>query len=689
MATKKNSQFELPKDIALSSAWKSYTSDEPVLRIPDIMEFTTSDEYLNKNILFPRQGTLLKMIFLQDELFTDYDYAVIDEWSKGFWLPEHPGNDGLIRYDGYDGCQPDILERIKINKADGRKWFREAVIVAGRRGSKGFIGGVAGAYVLWHYLARGDPQGYYEIEKNKVLSALVFAGKLAQARDNQWKDLTDTIQSAPCFAPYISRPQTNRLTVFAPHDKVRIAERERAGIKSENDMASFSIEAKESTPMAGRGIAAFLEYFDEMALITAATASAPAEVVYEGATPALGQFKKDGFIYAGSSPWQMSGQFYENWQQSLQLEVKKDEEGNIISQRPVYADKIMIQLPSWAIYKDWEIAHTIKMRRGFKAYYPTKTGPMCESDEELDRLKRANPETFRVEREARWAASMDAYFNPDMIRNSFQDWHGPILQQESGLISIDYACHGDPSKVGANFGFALAHIAGYDEIGLPHVVFDRVHHWEPGSFEDLMIDYGEIEDYFKNIMDKFWPVSVTFDQFNSVHLIQRLQQHARDKHYPKGVNIYEQTSTKALNWSMAENFKAALNYGLLHFPYYQQLELEMMFLEDKGNMRVDHPSSGPVQTKDVFDACANVTWGLIGNELSAYIGRQLGDFGITGAMQGGQRPFESKMTSHDEQIFSQMAGLVKRGGSSYSGGYNSPARSMQRKAPARSPWDRR
>jgi len=34
--------------------------------------------------LYPRQQTLYRLIFLETELMTDYDLAVIEEWRQGF-----------------------------------------------------------------------------------------------------------------------------------------------------------------------------------------------------------------------------------------------------------------------------------------------------------------------------------------------------------------------------------------------------------------------------------------------------------------------------------------------------------------------------------------------------------------------------------------------------------------------------
>jgi hypothetical protein len=642
------------------------------LRVPDIMEFVFSDRYLNRPVLFPRQGTLLKCIFLQDELLTQYDYDVIGEWSNGFHLPEHAGTNGNMRYQGTWGVQPDLLERIKFLKAQGRNWFREVIMVLGRRGSKGFLGGIAGAYVLWHYLAKGDPQGHYGIDRDKRIAAVVFSTKFAKARDEQWQDLVNVILGAPTFSDFLSNPQKEKLTIYAPHDLVRIKERESRGIKVDLDMASLEVLPRESTQMSGRGPTAAVIYFDEMSFIDKSSgASASADQVYESASPSLDQFGQDAFLWEGSSPWEQTGQFYTNWEHALEVEVD--------THLPVYPEMFMAQLTSWDPYKDWEKAHTIKIVPGKKRTFPQKDRGVQMYDENMQRLERANPETFAVERRSHWSSSANAYLNPRRIEDMFGLYNGsPLEQQTEGKWNIAYVGHGDPSKVNDNFGFALGHTEGPDENGMMHVVFDKIHFWRPGDFidNDRQIDYLEISEYFKHeVIDPFIPQLITFDQFGSVEMIQRLRSYVRTKGFAKGVEIHERTSTKPVNWKMAEAFKAALNMGLLHAPWHEQAELELKFLQDMGNQRVDHQTTGSVQSKDVADAMFNVVYSTIGNQMAAFLGEEFAAFPLTGAMQGGQRPFQA-MDGEDNGVFSGFSQFNKARGARTSN--SSPVRSLDR-----------
>ena len=69
----------------------------------------SSDRYLNRASIYPRQATLLKCIFLQDELFTQYDYDILGEWADGFRLREADPDATTTRFEGDWGISPDVL----------------------------------------------------------------------------------------------------------------------------------------------------------------------------------------------------------------------------------------------------------------------------------------------------------------------------------------------------------------------------------------------------------------------------------------------------------------------------------------------------------------------------------------------------------------------------------------------------
>lgn len=639
------------------------------LPVPDPVTFVMSPQYLDRANMYPRQATLLKIIFLRYDLLTDYDHRVIDEWEESF---RQSGNNGIV---------PGVRDRMIKLRDEGRSWFRETLLVMGRRAGKGHISGLSMAYVLWNYMAKGDPQKYYGVDRDKKLVAMVFAGKRDQAKATVWQDAVNYITGSVCFAPYIRAPlQAEKLSIYAPNDFLRMKKRAEQGMNPDDiNMATFELVPKESTLMAGRGPTSFCQAYDEMAHVVASGANRAAEDVYAAATPSLDQFGKDAFIIEPSSPWQMLGQFYVNYCNSLLMDDEDE---------PVYPEMLMVQLASWEIYEDWEIAHTIPVfPEGFTGdlgeyegqptmYFGQLRGAIQTYDDQMVRLEQSNPETFKVERRSHFAVALDAYLNESKVRQIFAPWDGrqdfygqPQLgMQEKGRLDLDYKAHGDPSKSNANFGLAIAHAEPGPDDRL-HVVFDKIHHFAPMDFTDHIVDYDMVEDWiWDNILRPFMPTEMTFDQFNSAQVIQRLAKRSRKSGLPKTTQVYEKTATRQHNWKRAEIFKTAVNMGWVHAPYYEQAELELRFLQEKNGV-VDHPDSGPVQTKDVADAMMECVMSLIGDQIVS-MRKELGSMRPQGAMQGGVEPFPGMSRADDmsnrpmtqNQVFQQLGGFGRARG---------------------------
>lgn len=640
------------------------------LPVPDPITFVISPEYLDRPNMYPRQATLLKVIFLRDDLFTEYDHHVLDEWENSF---KESGNNGIV---------PGVRERIRYLRERGHKWFRETLLVMGRRAGKGHVSGLSMAYVMWNYMAKGDPQKYYGVDRDKKLVAMVFAGKRDQAKATVWQDAVNYITGSNCFAPYIRAPlQAEKLSIYAPNDFLRMKKRAEQGMNPDDiNMATFELVPKESTLMAGRGPTSFCQAWDEMAHVVASGANRSAEEVYAAAKPSLDQFGKDAFIIEPSSPWQMLGQFYVNYCNCLLI----DEDTGL----PVYPEMLMIQLASWDIYKDWEIAHEIEIFppdfMGDLDEYADGNRPRFEPlrsaiqtyDDLMAREEQSNPETFKVERRSHFAVALDAYLNEAKVKQIFAPWDGrqphyggPMLgMQIRGRLDLDYKAHGDPSKSNANFGLAIAHAEPGPDNRL-HVVFDKIHHFEPKDFTDHIIDYDLVEEWiWDNFLEPFMPQEMTFDQFNSAQVIGRLAKRSRAAQLPKVTQVYEKTATRQHNWKRAEIFKSAVNMGWVHAPFYEQAELELRFLQEKNGV-VDHPESGPVQTKDVADAMMECVMALIGDQIVS-LRAELGAMRPHGAMQGGMEPFPGMSKNDDfsnkprtaDQVFQQLGGFGRSRG---------------------------
>ena len=196
------------------------------------------------------------------------------------------------------------MDRIAINKAQGRPYFREIVNITGRRGGKGHIGGILGAYLNWKLIMLDDPQYHYNIDKSKDLYLFCVATNIEQAAKYQFADLSNAILNAPCFQPYIADAKERFIALRTPADVRRIAAFEARGVRPSRLIASVRNMAVTSNSKASRGAAAFGVMFDEFAHMLVGTGGArTSEEVYNAITPALDQMGLDGMIYVPTSPF--------------------------------------------------------------------------------------------------------------------------------------------------------------------------------------------------------------------------------------------------------------------------------------------------------------------------------------------------------------------------------------------------
>jgi hypothetical protein len=255
--------------------------------------------------------------------------------------------------------------------------------------------------------------------------------------------------------------------------------------------------------------------------------------------------------------------------------------------------------------------------------YPTlPPPPITQDSEEVQRALLLNKELYDVEYRALWRTHHASYFTERHLELLFGEYQGRHLQmQDRGTLAPTYMAHGDPSTVGANFGFAIAHLE-HDPDRQAHIVFDIIHAWEPRYF-DGEIDYLFIENELVGYARDFGLSSLTFDAWNSAGTIQRLNARIAQLNLPKACSVYKVDPTAKENWEMAEVLKAAIGAGIVHAPAHTLLRDELANLERNGT-KVDHPTRGPVQTKDVYDCVARCTYNLLADGAPALFAQLAG-----------------------------------------------------------------
>jgi len=441
------------------------------LTVPSLAEFVVGKSYLAQAKIFPRQLTMLRVVFCDVDGLTDYDRQVLAQWGRGFtpgtlepgatvlhWEPA-PDRDYVM------GTTPDLVGRMTVMRGRGRRWFREPNLVMGRRAGKGHLGSLVCARLVWELLALGDPQQYFGIPRNKKITIPVFAGNHEQACDNLFGDIAATIIEAPCFAPFVARMHRDRLVLATPADLGR-ADRMFEG--------TIEIVAKHSTGSSGRGPATVAQYFDEMTYIDPATSQASAEQLYASATPALDQFGPWAMVMELSSPYQMTGEFYAIHRRALEIDPATG--------TAAYPETCTLQLPSWEPYVDHDTAGTIPMLNptqaakapcmrtsgGSPRCFPPTGWPITTDDEQMAQFREAKPREFRQERLAQWGTVANPYLEPAHVEAMFAPYKDTVLHpNDRGALNGNYLAVIDPAVTHDAFAWAIGHADPADDTGRP------------------------------------------------------------------------------------------------------------------------------------------------------------------------------------------------------------------------------
>jgi len=640
MAQRNSKQADLLGGVKFEPFKSFRTSLNPTAPWDSIEDFAMHPSFCGLP-LYPRQLTLLKLIYLETEQMTAFDLDVIEQWREGFTNKE------------VEGVQPDIWERVNYLKERGYRHFPHIEAIIGRRGSKGLIGGVLGAEKMAYMYSLGNWQAHYGIREGKDGYLAVVATNMLQAKKFQFADIREVIEGCEYLQPAIATSSEYEIVIRTPADLDRIAYLTRQKVPIDHRIATLHAVAMSSNSSSGRGATGFANFYDEFAhQITGTGSNRSSEEIYEAYQPSLDQFGKDSLTYIPSSPFTQVGHFYTLYQEGVvpmasfdpetgktkiveqtaeQLGTDRDEAEEMFVDLTANPEMLVVQLPSWGLYQDWEKAERLGL--------PKKIGAIQEYNERMARIEKSNPEKFRVERRSQFATVQDAFFDPKMVERMFDqpDWReDPVCAQDAGRRDRVYRAHIDPGLSNANFALAIGHLeyGPEDEYGevWPHVIIDVLKVWRPQDYEDRTIDYVQVKHELIEYLRKFPTMEVfTADQWNSAGMLADLRQE-----FPE-MRIRVEEFNEKDNQVRMERMKSAVNLGWVHSyrdNFYGGwggigtteclLELEMKFLQRKPNGKVDKQDTGPVTTKDLFDAVNVVTDDLLKDELDRWQRQMLG-----------------------------------------------------------------
>lgn len=596
-------------------------------RLPPICSFyETYTPSLQWTPLYPRQKTLMKIIFLEIDQMTKYDFQVIEGWR------ESTRNGGPVK------IPLDIFDRIEWLKKRGYKHFRENIFCLGRRGSKGFTVSHIIDYKIAQMIALGNPQRVLHLPDGKEMHVDVMATTFSQAKSALYLDILNTIIECSWFDPWTSSLSETAIKLETAADKV-FNEREvmrqiESGIrKNVRKRASILVEPKAANPDSARGNASIIQAFDEFAYGRDDGLKASSEAIWKALTPSLRQAGKDAMIVVPSTPVSEVGMFYKLFKAAFDY----DEEGS--SRNP---NMFCMQAPSWELFSDGQYIQAI----GKPLLLPPEQDESFAMEEERD------PEKFMVEYRAQFAKATNAYLSPEMVDKMFRaypDLEGNLnVPSRNGRIDRQYIMHCDAGRVNDNFCIAIGH-KELCEDGLFHALIDvqkiyQAKDFSPDAHGIRRINYTVVQKQIVEYMKVFNITKCTFDQYQSASLIDALNLERSMGTFLNGsVVIEEDTATEKKNMKRWERFKQALYQGWVHAPFVIDdilglgevcmLERELKFLILKNGKKVDHPDTGDVTHNDMADCVSTVCVNLLSDQVEA-----LGEgtlLRITGAARGG------------------------------------------------------
>jgi hypothetical protein len=536
-------------------------------RIPDIMEFIESPDYLGMSHyeptpieLFPFQKIALKAFYRgtkgnEDLKLTDEELA-------------------LCREHGLD--DPNFDQGDLLKKYESGNLFQELVLVWGRRSGKDFVISILALYEAMKLIETpsGDPHALYGLSTGAPFTIITIANSAKQA-EILFQEIRDKVMKSSYFSDKISPEGILQDTMFlmTPADRRRNEEMVARGLPT--SPGSVVIRAGHSNSDTLAGIGCYCLMLDEIGLYKQTPGSSGGEAIYRTLAPATATYVRnekytdddgvehervvyDGKIVCISSPRGKEGVFYDLFRTS-----------------PTVPQRLSLRLPTWVV-------NTRQSHDGLRNMFS-----QMQDDE------------FNMEFGAEFAGTAGHSFFP---RDVVEDCFKVSLQfKECGEPGKFYFCHLDPATSSHNYALVVCHRDQYirKDTGKSDfkVVVDHIKFWQPSK--DRPIVNEEIETYIKKLSRRFYFSQVSFDQWNSAASIRSLQ--------GAGIPAKLTRFTKRHKIVIYDYLYDLASSGRLHIPHHELLKNEMLYLQRRympTGYRVFPKRDGSIRTDDLVDALA-------------------------------------------------------------------------------------
>lgn len=446
------------------------------------------------------------------------------------------------------------------------KPFTDLVLVLGRRSGKSMLTSIIALYEAYRFIKMGNPQEFFGLLDDDLITILNVAGSEEQGIDAIFVKIKALATDSQFFKKYINTERTSSqsMLIWTPANLEKNKIRKEEGLP----LLPGSIEIKSGTSKAATqvGKTCAVIIIDEVAeMIKKDDSKMSDSELYNKLKPSLASFGKFGKICVISNPLAKEGILWKLYNNSFRND----------------ANPLMFQLPTElcnpSIEKEW-----------------------------LEAQRREDSEVFEMQYMARFSeGATEPLIPPVLIDLAFNQRRKRSLY---GTPGINYFAHADPAFNSDNYAIAIVHVEerpipdGNDY--LKYVIVDHVEMWSPrNSREKVMID--EVDNYIIDLCKrKFNIVSLSYDQWQSISSIQKMQKNG----------------IRALETRFTASYVEKIYETLVHLMQDERLEIygsgvwvpeikdQLLFLQKKYNRRGFKVQAAAGHYDDIPDAIAGATY---------------------------------------------------------------------------------
>ncbi len=350
-----------------------------------------------------------------------------------------------------------------------------------------FMASIITAYEAYKLILinNGDPHRYYNLPNDDEIAIINVALSQKQA-GRLFGQVQSRLRNSPFFKGRIAKETSDTIRLYTDRDLQKKSEGAILSIQG-----SILLLCGHSNPDSLAGYSAILLLFDEIAFYDE-TGKVTGKYFVNRLKPSLSKFYKynAGKVVMISSPNVKNGAFYDAFNEAT------DSDKNISD------SCLSFQLPTWDINLD-----------------------VSYSEPELAKERNANPEMFKIEFGGQWAegGSYTNYFDAGAVDRCIKYELGPHQRPNP---RCNYYIHVDPAKKSNNYAAIMVAKERYTTpLGKKRnkCSLAGIWVWKPTPGLGLLFD--EIDNYIIQICSRFHPMSVTYDDYHSVHSVQRLRGH--------------------------------------------------------------------------------------------------------------------------------------------------------------------